>query len=101
VIAYLLFFHVLGIGMAIGRRGGEAPVVKRTARAAMLLVLIQVGLGAAMVLSMLPPALRSLHQAVGILVWMALFLATYLARVASASAIVVADVARQPLREGA
>jgi hypothetical protein len=35
-----------------------------------------------MVLSMLPPGLRSMHQAVGIGVWLAMFLAAYLARVA-------------------
>ncbi|HJQ21747.1 MAG TPA: COX15/CtaA family protein [Gemmatimonadaceae bacterium] len=85
IVAYVLFFHVLGIGMAIGRRATEAAGVKRAARAAMLLVLLQLGLGAAMVMAMLPPVLRSLHQAVGILVWMTLFLGTYLARLASGS----------------
>lgn len=86
VVAYLLFFHVLGIGMAIGRRAGEARVVRRAAHVAAALVLVQVALGAAMVLAALPPVLRSLHQAVGIAVWMALFLGTYLARVASSGA---------------
>lgn len=87
IVAYLLFFHVLGIGTAVGRRAGEARVVKRAVRGAVLLVLVQVALGAAMVFAALPPVLRSLHQAVGIAVWIALFLATYLARVASATEI--------------
>ena len=86
VIAYLLFFHVLGISMAVGRRDGESPVVKHMARVAVFLVLAQVAIAAAMVLNALPHPLRSAHQAVGILVWIALFLGTYLARVASISA---------------
>jgi heme A synthase len=96
LIAYLLFFHVIGIAMAVGRRAGESAVVQHMARVAMYLVFTQVALGAAMVLATLPPVLRSLHQAVGILVWVALFLATYLARVASTRAPVVRDTAPQP-----
>jgi cytochrome c oxidase assembly protein subunit 15 len=95
IVAYLLFFHALGIAMAIGRRA-EARAVKLAARLAFGLVLGQVALGAAMVLTMLPPLLRSLHQAVGIGVWMSLFLATYLAKTASGSAAIVGDVVRQP-----
>jgi len=96
IIAYLLFFHIIGITMAIGRRATEAPVVKHMARVAMFLVLTQLTLGAAMVLSALPPVLRSLHQAVGILIWIALFLATYLARVASRSAATGHEVPTRP-----
>jgi heme A synthase len=83
VVAYLLVFHVLAISMAIGRRNGEAAPVKRALKIAAGLVLTQLVLGAAMVLSALPPALRVLHQAVGIGVWLALFLAAYLARIAA------------------
>jgi heme A synthase len=79
VVAYVLFFHVLGVGMAIGRRHTEAPVVKTAAKTAVGLVALQLALGAAMVMSMLPPTLRSLHQAVGIGVWLSMFMATYLA----------------------
>jgi hypothetical protein len=35
------------------------------------------------VMAMLPPVLRSLHQAVGIGVWLTLFLAAYLAKTAT------------------
>lgn len=94
VVAYLLFFHMIGIAMAVGRRAGEAAVVKRAARVGLALVMTQAVLGAAMVLSSLPPALRSLHQAVGIGVWVSLFLATYLARVASAGDALAAAVTR-------
>lgn len=83
VIAYFLFFHVIGIAVALSRRPNESRAVRTAAKAAAGLVLLQLGLGAAMVLSALPPVLRSLHQGVGVAVWMSLFTAAYLARVAS------------------
>ncbi len=82
-LAYVLFFHVVGVTMAITRRTSEAAAVKGAASFASGLVLFQLALGAAMVLSTLPPVLRSAHQAVGIGVWLALFVATYLARTAA------------------
>ncbi len=86
VFAYLLFFHVLAVTSALSRRAGEAAATRRAARTAAGLVLVQLGLGAAMVLGQLPPTLRSLHQAVGIGVWLTLFLAAYLARTAQRGA---------------
>lgn len=82
VLAYLLFFHVVAVAMAVGRRAGESAVVKAATRAAAVLVLAQLALGAAMVLSLLPQGLRVAHQAVGVAVWLTMFLAAYLARVA-------------------
>lgn len=89
VVAYLLFFHVMAVSLAIARRSGESRSVQRAAKAGGVLVLLQLGIGAAMVMSMLPPVLRSAHQAVGIAVWVALFLAAYLARVASGNRMAV------------
>jgi heme A synthase len=86
VIAYLLFFHLLGVTLALTRRAGESDVVKRAAKLAAALVLAQVVIAATMVLSMLPPALRSLHEAVGVAIWMTMFLAVYLARRAAQKA---------------
>jgi heme A synthase len=83
IVAYLLFFHVLAISAAVGRRAGEAAVVKRAMKAAAALVVVQLVLGATMVLSGLPPAVRAVHQMVGIAIWLVLFLAAYLARVAA------------------
>lgn len=83
VIAYLLFFHALAIGLAVGRRAGEASVVKRAAKTAAGLVVLQVVVAAAMVMGGMPPLLRSAHQAIGIGVWMVLFMAAYLARSAA------------------
>jgi heme A synthase len=84
VIAYLLFFHALAIGLAVARRAGEASVVKRAAKTAAGLVVLQVIVAAAMVMGGMPPLLRSAHQAIGIGVWMVLFMAAYLARTAAA-----------------
>lgn len=85
VIAYLLFFHALAIALAVGRRAGEAPVVKRAAKTAAGLVVLQVIVAAAMILGGMPPLLRSAHQAIGIAVWMVLFMAAYLAHTAATS----------------
>lgn len=84
VLAYMLFFHALAVGLAVSRRAGEALAVKRAARAAATLVMAQLVIGAVMVLTALPMQWRFLHQAVGIAVWLALFLAAYLARRAAA-----------------
>jgi len=83
IVAYLLFFHIIGIALAISRRPGESAAVKAAARTAAGLVLLQLGLGAAMVMSALPPVLRSMHEAVGVGVWLSMFLAAYLARTAA------------------
>ena len=82
VLAYLLFFHALMVGLAVGRRATEARAVRLAARAAAGLVVLQLVIGAAMVMSTLPPSLRVMHQGVGIGVWLVLFAAGYLARLA-------------------
>ena len=80
VVAYLLFFHALAIALSVSRRGGESATVRRAVKVAAALVVSQVVIGAAMVLSLLPHTLRFLHQAVGIAVWLTMFVAAYLAR---------------------
>ena len=85
VLAYLLFFHALAVGLAVSRRAGEAAPVQRLARWAAGLVVSQLVIGAMMVLSLSPLWLRVLHQAVGVGVWLAMFTAAYLARQAARS----------------
>jgi cytochrome c oxidase assembly protein subunit 15 len=82
VIAYLLFFHAIAIAMAVGRRAAESAAVKRVVRIGAALVVVQLVLGASMVLMQLHGHLRMTHQAIGVAVWLVLFLAAYLARVA-------------------
>jgi heme A synthase len=83
VIAFLLSFHIVAISMAIGRRAAEAVPVKRATQTAAGLVLLQIVLGAVMVMAALPAGLRALHQATGIAVWLVMFLAAYLAKIAT------------------
>lgn len=82
-LAYLLFFHVIAVSIAISRRAGESRAASRAARSAAGFALLQVAIAAAMVMSMLPPVLRSMHQAVGVAVWLLMFQAAYLARTAA------------------
>jgi heme A synthase len=82
IIAYVLVFHVLAISVAIGRRRNEGHAVKRAAKLSLALVLLQIVIGASMVVSLLPPQLRAAHQMVGIAVWLSMFVAAYLASTA-------------------
>ena len=82
VLAYLLFFHAIAVTMAVSRRAAESRAAATAAKVAAGLVVLQLGVGAAMIMGSLPPALRSAHQAIGVAVWMTLFLAAYLARTA-------------------
>lgn len=79
LIAFLLFFHVLGLMIGFTRRR-EAPAVLRAVRIAFTLICLQLVIAAAMVELHLPPALRSLHEADGIAVWLSLFTLAWLAR---------------------
>lgn len=78
-VAYLLALHLLGLAVAVTRRRERGPVAT-AARAAAGVVLVQVALGAAMVLGTFAPALRSLHQATGVTLWLVTFVMAYLAR---------------------
>ncbi len=103
LLAYLLVLHVIGMTIAVARRTTERAV-RGAAFAALALVLAQVAVAAGMVLSFYPMALRSLHQAVGVSVWVALFLLAYLARRAPAGAEALASGGRfaaEPLARGA
>jgi len=82
VLAFLLFFHVLGLMIAFARRH-EAPIVVRAARIAFGFVFLQILVAGAMIGMHMPPELRSLHQAVGVGIWLSLFTLAYLARIAS------------------
>ena len=81
IIAYLLFFHVIGVATAVSRRASEAEAVKLASRLAAGLVVAQLAIGAAMIMSGLRAPLRSAHEAVGVAVWLAMFGAAYLARI--------------------
>jgi heme A synthase len=65
VAAYALVAWALWLPGWVGRRRPGDPAARRTALAAAALAVIQLGLGAAMVLSGLPTALRAAHLAAG------------------------------------
>jgi heme A synthase len=82
ILAFLLFFHMIGMVMAMRKRS-VAPAVKRACWSAFALVIAQIFVAAAMVEMHLPHKLQSLHQAVGTLVWLSLFIFAGLARKSS------------------
>lgn len=87
LFAILLFLHMIGLAMGVTRRR-ESPVVRTAIYSALGLIVLQILVAAAMVSTVLPPALRSAHQAIGVSIWVCLVIAAYLARIASgASAI--------------
>ncbi len=82
IVALLLLLHLFGMLMA-SRKRSEASVVVKALRATLALIVLQILLAAAMVEMHLPPHLRSLHQAVGVAIWLSAFTLAYLARIAS------------------
>jgi heme A synthase len=81
ILAFLLFFHMLGV-VITGRKRGEAPLIRRAAQIAFGAIILQIVIAAFLVELHLPPAWRSLHQAMGTLVWLAIFTYAALARYA-------------------
>jgi len=79
ILAFLLFFHLLGVAVGVTRRR-EAPSIVRAALAAFGLVVVQIGVAAALVEMQLPAIVRSLHQAVGTLAWVAVVVLAMLSR---------------------
>ena len=69
---------VLGADRA--RKLQRIQELERTARVVAALVVLQLILGASMVLSSLPQTIRVQHQAVGVAIWLTLFLSAYLAK---------------------
>jgi heme A synthase len=82
IAAFLLFFHLLAMVVAVARRN-EPTVIVRAARIAFAVAVVQIGIAAALVELRLPPALQSIHQATGTLVWLAIIAFAVLARMAS------------------
>ena len=78
LLAYALFFHVLGLGMGL-RRKGAARRILGAAWTAVALTVAQVAVGAVMVLTHLSPHWRGLHAALGTAVWVGLVYLSWLA----------------------
>lgn len=78
VIAVLLLGHLIGVAIGVRRRA-ESRVVRTMASVALATVVLQILVAAAMVELHLPPELRSIHQAVGTGLWIAVVALTALA----------------------
>ena len=70
IIAFLLLGHLIGISVGVRKRGEPRPI-RNAAWAALGVVILQVLVAGAMVGMHFPPSLRSLHQAVGTGLWIA------------------------------
>ena len=97
VLAFLVVLHFLGLASGVFRRR-EAGVARRAAATVASLGVLQLLVAGAMIGRHLPPALRSLHEATGVSVWIAAFALAYLARIGSGSS-EVALVEDAPSRE--
>ncbi len=82
ITAYLLAAHLVALPFVFARRREAGPVVTAS-RVALGLVALQVVLGAAMVTGHYVVAVRSLHQANGVALWLTAFAMVYLARMAA------------------
>lgn len=95
-LAFVLLLHTFGMAMA-ARRRAEPALVRRGAWLAFAAVVLQLLVAAALVEMKLPPLLRSLHQAVGTLVWLSIFvLAAIARRTAAAGEVALAPGTRAP-----
>lgn len=79
ILAFLLLFHAVGLVMAMRKRREPAPL-RRAAAIVLGALVVQVLIAAAMVETGMPLALRSAHQAVGTLAWVAIVALAVLAR---------------------
>ena len=82
LLALFLVLHLIGLFMGIRRRN-EAAVVQRAVAVALAFGIAQWAVAGAMIGMHLPPVLRSLHEAVGVSIWISAFTLAYLARMAS------------------
>jgi heme A synthase len=79
VLAFVLLLHTFGMIMA-ARKRGEPVLIQRSIRLAFAAVVVQIFVAATLVELHLPAVWRSIHQAMGTVVWLAIFTLTALAR---------------------
>lgn len=73
----------LALPAMAARARALGPTVRRAAYVSASLAVAQIAIAACMVLLHLPPALRSLHEATGVAIWLATFTLAYLTRIAA------------------
>jgi heme a synthase len=78
IVAVLLLVHSVGLALGVRRRG-ENPIIVRAARILVGTILLQLLVAGAMIGMHLPASLRSMHEAVGVAIWLSAFTLAYLA----------------------
>jgi heme A synthase len=78
IVALLLFGHLIGVAIAVGKRAERRPI-RAAAWTALSIATLQVVVAAAMVEMDLPAPLRSIHQALGTSLWITVVALTALA----------------------
>lgn len=79
ILAIALLLHLVGLALAFRKRS-EPLITVRAGRLALAVVFSQILVAAAMVETGLPLSLRILHQALGTLVWLSVFILAAVAR---------------------
>jgi heme A synthase len=97
IIAFLLLGHLIGVALGVRRRA-ETRAVRLAALSSLSLVVLQVIVAAAMIELHLPPALRSLHQAIGAAVWVGVVTLTALAAGGAATSDIERIIYESPSR---
>jgi heme a synthase len=98
VLALLLLLHLAATTIIVTRRHQNRAIV-RAAQSALGVVALQIVVAATLIELHLPPVLQSLHQAVGALLWVAVF--TYAALARRGSVRHIQPVAAAVLPQGA
>jgi heme A synthase len=78
ILAFLLLGHLIGMTISVGKRS-EPRAIQNAVRFALGAATLQVIVAAGMIEMHFPPAFRSLHQAFGTLVWLAVVIVSILA----------------------
>lgn len=79
LVAYALTLHLIGVVVQAVRRSSPSAI-QRSAIAALTITVIQIVVGAGMMLSLLQPHWRATHVAAGTAVWMALVVFAWFTR---------------------
>ncbi len=78
IVALLLFGHLIGVAIAVSKRPEPRPI-RVAAWTALSIATLQIVVAATMVEMQLPASLRSIHQALGTALWIAVVALTALA----------------------
>jgi heme A synthase len=70
IVAFLLFGHIVGLSVGVSKRAEPRPI-RAAAWTALGIVTVQIIVAATMVEMNLPASLRSIHQAIGTALWIA------------------------------